>query len=219
MPAAPDVSPAFRAVMAASAPVVRAWGHLEVSGLEHMPTAGPTLLAGNHDSWWDPVVIGCAAVHKRPISALAKSSLWKYAAVGKVLDGMGQIPIDRGNGDAGALDRAIAELRGGACIGIFLEGTRSRGRELRARSGFARIADAVPEAEIVLCNVLGTTDILRFPTRPHLRVRFFLPAGGSRQSQEGHSDFTTRLLAEVRAEAPRVAFGRRRRTGELSHPR
>lgn len=211
MQAAASVPLAFRSVMAASWPIVQRWGRLDVSGLEYLPDEGPTLLAANHDSWWDPVVIGCAAVDKRPISALAKSSLWKYGAVGKVLDGMGQIPIDRGQGDAGALDRAIAELRGGACIGIFLEGTRSKGRELRARSGFARIAEAVPEAEIVLCTVLGSTDILRFPTRPHLRVRFFRPTGGVRQPQESHGDFTARLLQEIRAQAPRVAYGRRRR--------
>jgi 1-acyl-sn-glycerol-3-phosphate acyltransferase len=114
--------------MAASAPIVRGWGHLHVTGIEHMPTSGPTLLAGNHDSWWDPIVIGSAALERRQIQALAKASLWKNGAVAKVLDGMGQIPIERGKGDAGALDRAIAALRAGACIGIFLEGTRSKGR-------------------------------------------------------------------------------------------
>ncbi len=201
--------------MAASSPIVRQWGRLEVSGLEHLPDAGPTLLASNHDSWWDPVVIGAAAVRKRPISALAKSSLWKYGVVGKILDGMGQIPIDRGRGDARALDRAIAELRGGACIGIFLEGTRSKGRELRARSGFARIAEAVPEAEVVLCTVIGAPDVFRFPTRPDLRVRFFRPAQGVRRPDESPADFSARLLAEIRADAPAVAHGRGRPAAQL----
>src|SRR5947209_6068878 len=166
---------------------------------------------GNHDSWWDTIAIGAAALPRRQIRALAKSSLWKYRPVGRVLDGMGQIPIDRGKGDVGALERAIEELRAGACIGIFLEGTRSKGRELRARSGFGRIAQAVPEAEIVLCTVVGTTDVARFPKRPDLRVRFFPPAGGGLQPGEEVSAFTARLLAEIRAEAPRVAHGRRAR--------
>ena len=202
--------------MAAGSPAVSRWGRLEVSGLEHLPPSGPVLLAGNHDSWWDPVVIGRAAVERRQIRALAKSSLWKYRPVGRILDGMGQIPIDRGKGDLGALDRAIAELRSGACIGIFLEGTRSRGRELRARSGFGRIAQAVPEAQIVLCTVIGTTDLMRFPKRPQLRVRFFPPAGGGLQPGEHPSAFGARLLAEIRAEAPREAFGRRPRPADAS---
>lgn len=216
MLAASEVSPAFRRVMAASSPAVSRWGRLEVSGLEHLPASGPVLLAGNHDSWWDPIVIGRAAVERRQIRALAKSSLWKYRPVGRVLDGMGQIPIDRGKGDLGALERAIADLRGGACIGIFLEGTRSRGRELRARSGFGRIAQAVPEAEIVLCSVIGTTDLMRFPKRPQLRVRFFRPAGGGLQPGEEPSAFGARLLAEIRAEAPRAAYGRRPRPADAS---
>ena len=90
---------------------------------------------------------------------------------------MGQIPIERGKGDAHAMDRAIEELRDGRCIGVFPEGTRSLGRELRARSGFGRLADAVPEAQIVCCTVEGTVDIPKFPkSRPHVRVRFFPPA-------------------------------------------
>ncbi len=209
MLAAAEVSPAFRRVMAASEPIVRRWGRLEVSGLEHLPADGPVLLAGNHDSWWDTITIGSAAVEKRQIRALAKVSLWKYRPVGRVLDGMGQIPIERGTGDAGALSRAIEELRAGACIGIFLEGTRSAGRELRARSGFGRIAQAVPAAEIVLCSVIGTTDVIRFPRRPALRVRFFRPAGGGLQPGEDPAAFTARLLAEIRAQAPRVGHGRR----------
>jgi 1-acyl-sn-glycerol-3-phosphate acyltransferase len=209
MAAAPEVTPAFRAVMAMCSPIVRRWGHLEVSGLEHLPRSGPVLLAGNHDSWWDPIVIGSAAIERRQIQALAKSSLWKYSPVGKVLDGMGQIPIDRGKGDAQALDRAIATLRDGACIGIFLEGTRSKGRALRARSGFGRIAAAVPEAEIVCCTVVGTADVVRFPKRPSLRVRFFRPAGGGLREGESPGDFGARLLGEIRAEAPVAAHGRR----------
>jgi 1-acyl-sn-glycerol-3-phosphate acyltransferase len=194
--------------MAACAPIVRWWGRLEVSGLGHLPSSGPVLVAGNHDSLWDPIAIGTAGLKRRQIQALSKSSLWKNALVGKVLDGMGQIPIDRGTGDIGALERAISELRAGACIGIFPEGTRSRGRELRARSGLGRIAEAVPEAQIVCCTVEGTVDIARFPKRPRIRVRFFPPAGGGLAADESAAELPARLLAEIRRSAPTLACGR-----------
>jgi len=122
---------------------------------------------------------------------------------------MGQIPIDRGKGDAGALERAIADLRAGACIGVFPEGTRSRGQELRPRSGFGRLAQAVPEAAVRCCSVVGTTDIVRFPERPHVKVRFFVPEGGGLQPGEDLGAFAARLVAEIRREAPVVAAGRR----------
>jgi 1-acyl-sn-glycerol-3-phosphate acyltransferase len=200
----------YRLALRILTPYVRWWGRMEVSGLEHMPLTGPVLLAGNHDSYWDPVAIGIAALPRRQIRALAKSSLWK-PGLGKVLDGMGQIPIDRGKGDARAMDRAIAELRGGACIGIFPEGTRSKGRELRARSGFGRLAAEVPEAQIVCVAVAGTVDLSRFPTRPRVTVRFFVPEGGGLQPGEAPADLAARLLAQTRALAPIVAAGRRRR--------
>jgi 1-acyl-sn-glycerol-3-phosphate acyltransferase len=208
-----ELSPMYRFAMAACAPVVRGWGRLEVSGLEHMPPTGPVLLAGNHDSYWDPISVGVAASSVRQIHALAKIELWKVPGLGPVLDGMGQIPIDRGAGDAHALDQAIQRLREGACIGVFPEGTRSLGRVLRARSGFGRLAAAVPSAEVVCCTVTGTTDIPRFPSpRPSVRVRFFRPAGGGLLEGESPGELSARLLEEIRREAPISVAGRRRKT-------
>jgi 1-acyl-sn-glycerol-3-phosphate acyltransferase len=197
--------------MTTTAPIVKGWGRMEVSGLEHLPETGPVLLAGNHDSYWDPIAIGMAARPVRQVHALAKSTLWKTKPVGKVLDGMGQIPIERGKADAVALSRAIEGLRSGLCIGVFPEGTRSRGRTLRARSGFGRLAEAVPETEIVCCTVVGTTDIVAFPRRPDIRVRFFRPAGGGLLPGESAGALSARLLDEIRGFAPVVACGRRGR--------
>ena len=206
------IAPAYRFALGVATPGVRWWGRLEVSGLEELPASGPVLLAGNHDSYWDPVAIGIAALPRRQIRALAKSSMWKIRGLNRVLDGMGQIPIDRGAGDVRALDRAVEELRGGACIGVFPEGTRSLGRELRARSGFGRLASLVPEAEVVCCTVTGTVDIPRFPSpRPRVRVRFFRPSGGGLQPGESPVGLSERLMAEIRAAAPIAVAGRRRK--------
>ena len=199
-----DLTPVYRLAMNVCTPAVRWWGRLEVAGLEHLPPTGPVLLAGNHDSYWDPVAVGVAAKDVRQIHALAKKELWSIPGLGPVLDGMGQIPIDRGKGDVGALDAAVERLREGACIGIFLEGTRSLGRTLRARSGYLRLAQRVPEAELVSVSVTGTTDLPRFPSpRPHVKIRFFRPAYDARDEH-----LPARMLEELRAEAPISATGR-----------
>lgn len=198
----------YTVAMSLCSPIVRAWGRLEVEGLDSLPAGGPVLLACNHDSYWDPVVIGVAALRRRQIRALAKASMWKIPGLRQILDGMGQIPIERGQGDAAALDRAIHELQAGACIGIFPEGTRSLGRQLRARGGLGRLATAVPEARVVSCAVVGSTDIARFPKRPRIRLRFFDPSGGGIAEREAPGEFTGRLLGEIRAAAPIVAAGR-----------
>jgi 1-acyl-sn-glycerol-3-phosphate acyltransferase len=201
----------YRIAMKICSPIVRRWARLEVEGLEHMPESGPVLLAGNHDSYWDPIAIGVAALPRRQIRALAKSSLWKVKGLGGVLDSMGQIPIERGKSDQRAMQRAIDELRGGACIGIFPEGTRSLGRELRARSGFGRLAEAVPEAEVVCVAVTGTVDIPRFPRRPRVWVKFFRPADGGLAQGEEAPALAVRLLEEIRGHAPIAVAGRKRR--------
>ena len=187
--------------MALNAPVAR-WGRLRVEGLDSMPESGPLLVVGNHDSHWDPVMVGVAARRRRQIRALAKSTLWDVRGLGPILNGMGQIPIERGAGDAQALSRAIETLRGGACIGVFPEGTRSRGKVLRARSGVGRLALEVPETQITLVAIEGTSDLTGFPRRPHLRIRFFAPAGGQPRPDEDPGELSARLLAEIRALVP-----------------
>jgi 1-acyl-sn-glycerol-3-phosphate acyltransferase len=199
----------YRFALGICIPTVRWWGRLEVEGLEHVPPSGPLIVTSNHDSYWDPVVVGIAAIKRRQIRALAKSSLWKVKGLNLVLNGMRQIPVVRGTKDTDALDRAMTELRGGSCVGIFPEGTRSLGRELRARSGIGRLAAAVPEATIVCAAVSGATDIPRFPKRPRVKVTFFEPSGGQMRSGEDPTELAVRVLAEMRALAPISAAGRR----------
>jgi 1-acyl-sn-glycerol-3-phosphate acyltransferase len=137
--------------------------------------------------------------------------MWNNKLLGAVLTGMGQIPIERGTGDTGALDRAIEELRKGACIGIYPEGTRSLGRALRARSGIGYLAQAVPEATIigVACN--GTAALPRFPgARPHVRVEFFEFDRPAIAPEESPQQYGTRLLAQIRQRAPIEVAGRKR---------
>jgi 1-acyl-sn-glycerol-3-phosphate acyltransferase len=205
------ITPAYRGVMIAATPGVVWWGRMQVSGLELLPLEGPLLVVGDHDSYWDTVATGIAAMPRRQIRALAKSSMWKNKLLGAVLTGMGQIPIERGSGDTGALDRAIEELRRGACIGIYPEGTRSLGRVLRARGGIGYLARAVPEATIigVACN--GTVAIPRFPgARPQVRVEFFEFDQPAIAPDESPQQYGTRLLAELRRRAPIEVAGRKR---------
>lgn len=205
------ISPAYRGVMiAATAPVVW-WGRLRVTGRELLPAEGPLLVVGDHDSYWDTVATGIAAMPRRQIRALAKSSMWKNKLLGAVLTGMGQIPIERGSGDSGALDRAIEELRNGACIGIYPEGTRSLGRALRARSGIGYLARAVPETTIVGVACNGTVEIPRFPrARPDVRVEFFAFERPAIAPDESPQQYSTRLLAQLRQRAPIEVAGRKR---------
>ncbi len=211
---AQPMTPAYRVVLAVGTPIMYRWSRMEVRGLDCLPREGPVLVVGDHDSYWDPIAIAVAAREVRQIRALAKSSLWGNKVVAKFMDGMGHIPVERGASNAEAMITAEAELRKGACIGIFPEGTRSLGRDLRARSGVGRLAEAVPGATVVCVRTNGSVDVVRLPKRPKVTVEFFRPAGGQLQPGESAADFSDRLLAELRDGAPREIPGRRRTAGK-----
>jgi 1-acyl-sn-glycerol-3-phosphate acyltransferase len=197
----------YRLVMLVATPIVRWWGRLRVRGAEVLDGPGPMLIWANHDSHWDPLVIGVAARGVQ-VRALAKASLWSNPIVARVLNAMGQIPIERGRGDVAALSAAIEQLERGRCVGVFPEGTISRGEEMRPLSGAGRLALAVPGTRIVAVSVTGAVDIVRFPARPRITVEFFEPPEGQPREGESAIKLTRRVMAEIRRRAPFVPAGR-----------
>jgi 1-acyl-sn-glycerol-3-phosphate acyltransferase len=184
---------------------LRWWVRLEVRGLENLPLHGPALIVSNHDAWLDPLVIVEAMMwRERQLRFLAKSTLWKSRILAWILDGAAQIPIRRGESDTAALEAAIDALGRGETVGIFPEGTLSRGENLRARRGVARLAQACPGVPVVLVAVKGGTDLKRFPKRPHVAIEFFTPAAGQPRPDEDPAELSQRLLDEIRERVPRT---------------
>jgi len=185
---------------------LRRWVRLEVRGLETVPATGPILIISNHDSWLDPLVLIESLMWKgRQVRFLAKSTLWKSRVLAWVLNRAGQIPVRRGEGDQVAVGAAVTALDSGETVGIFPEGTISRGENLRARTGVARLARACPGVPVVLAAISGSIDLGRFPKRPRVTVEYFRPAGGGLGPDEDLSAFSARLLGEIRGRVPPVS--------------
>ena len=182
---------------------LRWWVRLDVKGLEAVPATGPILIVSNHDTWLDPLVLIESLMWKgRQVRFLAKSTLWKSRVLAWILNRAGQIPVRRGEGDQMAVAAAVEALDSGEVVGIFPEGTISRGEYLRARTGVARLARACPGVPVVLAAISGTIDLARFPKRPRVEVEYFLPKGGGLQPGEDLTAFSSRLLAEIRDRVP-----------------
>ena len=143
-------------------PPLRAWLRLEVRGREHVPQTGAVIIASNHLSFVDSMVIPLAA--GRRVGFLGKAEylsgsgakgwakrLW-FGEFG------GMIPVDRDDARAAARSLELAEghLRGGGAFGIYPEGTRSRdGRLYRGKPGVGRLA-AATGAPVIPCTLIGT---------------------------------------------------------------
>jgi len=148
-------------------PVLRRWLDLRIEGREHVPTAGAVLLAGTHQSHADSLAIGTAV--PRPAHFLGDRRLMGWPVVGPWLPRMGMVPLNRGEGDAAAMEVLARLLSEAACIVIYPEGSRSRdGRVHRLRSGLARIA-AATQVPVVPVAVAGIHDVWPIGSRPRLR--------------------------------------------------
>ena len=127
-------------------PIAKVVWRPTVRGLDRVPSTGGVLLASNHRSFADSVVI--PVVVPRKVVFLAKSDYFTGTGVKGAMsrawfEGLGMLPIDRDDSKAAlaSLDTALEVLGRGEAFGIYPEGTRSRdGRLYRGRTGVAHLA-------------------------------------------------------------------------------
>lgn len=112
----------------------------KVYGAEQVPAQGPVVVVSNHESMLDMFLIGYRV--PRYIKWMAKEELFKNKLFGKLLMALGAYPVKRGSRDVGAARTTKELLEKGEIIGIFPQGTRSKGRgkKLPAKPGFVRFA-------------------------------------------------------------------------------
>jgi 1-acyl-sn-glycerol-3-phosphate acyltransferase len=157
--AAGELNPWWRYGVRVASPLLRFLFRVQVTGLEHVPARGATMLAFNHVSALDgPVLaIALAANTSRPPRFLVAAEFFRRRFHGWVLRTFDQIPIHRGEHDGAALDAALDALREGSVIAIAPEGGVNTDPEhlQRIRSGIARLA--LPTgAPIVPVGIWGT---------------------------------------------------------------
>lgn len=169
----------YAALHAIVPPVARAVWRPEVTGLENIPPTGGVLIASNHLSFADSLVI--PIVVPRKVAFLAKSDYFTGSGVKGALtkawfEGLGMLPVDRDDaqGALDSLDTALAVLGRGEAFGIYPEGTRSRdGRLYRGRTGVAHLA-MTAGVPVVPVGLSGTAELqpvgARFPRLVKVRV-------------------------------------------------
>jgi 1-acyl-sn-glycerol-3-phosphate acyltransferase len=142
-------------------PLMRLAFRPEVRGADNLPRSGGALVASNHLAVIDSFVLPLMV--PRRMAFPAKSEYFTTPGpVGTLqrwfFSGMGQVPIERGNGRAAraALDTGIGVLREGRLFGIYPEGTRSPdGRLYKGRTGVARMA-LEAQVPVVPVAMVGT---------------------------------------------------------------
>lgn len=157
---------------------------LRCFGREHVPNKGPVVFAANHQSHYDPPIIG---VLVGPFSSLARSGLFSFKPFGWLLRQCGAIPmVRRGGASAGALRAGVAELQSRGRLLIYPEGSRTRdGTVTPFRPGVLVLLRRVPQSTVVPVAIEGAFDVWPITRRyPRLRGRIMTMAGPGIPAEE-----------------------------------
>ncbi len=143
---------------------------VRVDGLEHVPRTGPAVLAANHVSFLDFLLLGLVGEERggRRVRFLARHDLWRVRPVGWLMDRMGHIPVDR-EAPAHAYLLARDALRRGELVGIFPEAGVSRSFTVRALAPGAAALAHETGAPLVPVALWGGQRLWTAKTRPTLR--------------------------------------------------
>jgi 1-acyl-sn-glycerol-3-phosphate acyltransferase len=198
-----------------------------IEGAHHIPAEGPVLIAANHLSFIDSIVIPLS-VSGRRVTFLAKAEYFTgRGPLGllrrTVFRVLGAVPVQR---DAqrqaqASLDTALEVLHRGWAFGIYPEGTRSRdGRLYRGRTGVAWLA-LESGAPVVPVGLVGTDRVqpigARFPRIHRVHVRFGTPIRPEDFAAAGTPGVARRRLTDAVMDSIAAMSGQERAPGYNDH--
>jgi 1-acyl-sn-glycerol-3-phosphate acyltransferase len=167
------------------------------TGGERVPAEGPVLIACNHVSNWDPILVGLGV--RREIHFVAKEELFRNLFLRKLIQAYNAMPMRRGVLDRKGLKQATGVLTSGGVLLVFPEGTRSRTGELRkARPGIGFIGGTTG-APVVPAYITGSQNLREaFRRRRGLSVVYGEPMPPARPTTtDGYRELAERIMAEI----------------------
>ncbi|MBL1067330.1 1-acyl-sn-glycerol-3-phosphate acyltransferase [Streptomyces sp. 7-21] len=189
-----------------------------VEGADRIPAEGPVILAGNHLTFIDSLVL--PLVCGRQVFFIGKDEYvtgrsLKGRLMAWFFTGVGMVPVDRdgGHGGVAALMTGRRILEEGKVFGIYPEGTRSPdGRLYRGRTGIARLT-LMTGAPVVPFAVIGTDQVQpggrglpRLGRGRRITVRFGQPLDFSRYDGMDRDRYVLRAVTdEVMTEVMRLS--------------
>ena len=172
---------------------------IRFEGVAHVPATGPVVIAPNHVSFMDPILVTIPL--RRALHYMALEPFFRIRGLGALMRWARAFPVQEGEADGPAVRRALRLLRQGEPVVIFPEGGRSPdGHAQRFRHGTARLCidEGVAAAPIAIRGAFHAfprgTNWPR-PGRPRVNVRFGRPL--MPEEGETHQAFSLRMQQAV----------------------
>ena len=176
---------------------------MRVYGRENLPRRGGYILASNHTSFLDPVILGVVA--PRPLNFMAKNELFRIFILGRLVSMVGAFPVMREKADIGAVREAIRRLKEGKVLLLFPEGTRTDAEILRQGLPGGGMLAVKADVPIIPVLIIGAERALpkkaRFVRFRPIRVYFLekiVPAGKSKKDYGVLTGVVMEKIAEAR---------------------
>ncbi len=182
--------------------LLRFFFRLEVRGRENIPNKGGFILASNHVSYLDPVVLGASC--PRQLNFMARHDLFLIPVFGALIRTLGAFPLRRNFADIASIKEALRRLQLEKGIVLFPEGSRSYYKEISGRVqpgiGFMASKSQVP---VVPAYINGTGKALgrqaRFVRPAKIRVYFGKPIYPKNyEVEDNYINFASKVMFEIK---------------------
>ena len=154
--------------------VYKLFYNFHIEGIENIPQDRPLVMASNHRSYADPVILTMPM--KRPVTYMAKEELFKNKLFGWFITKLGAFPVKRGAGDMQVIDDSIGILNSGRNLVIFPEGTRSKDGKVGKGKRYTDLGFWDVYADVIPCGIIFEGEKLKFRSKLTLRFGKVIPA-------------------------------------------
>jgi putative phosphoserine phosphatase/1-acylglycerol-3-phosphate O-acyltransferase len=150
--------------LAFARPVAFPYARWDIAGVDHIPSAGPAIIVGNHRSYFDVTAMALAIARSgRTVRFLGKKEVFDAPIVGQLAKALGGIRVERATGSDEPLRHAAEALEAGQLVAIMPQGTIPRGPAffdpvLKGRWGAARLAHAT-RVPVIPVGLWGTEQV------------------------------------------------------------
>jgi len=184
----------------------------QVDGLENVPEEGPFIVVANHTTMFDPPLLTVSL--RQPVAYMAKEELFRRWALSSLLSGLSAFPVRRGRIDRATLRAAEDVLARGDALGLFPEGTRSQGGQLKAANVGPVVIAQRCRCQLLPVGIIGTRDLggrTGLLRRPRITVNigrpFSLDDGSGKLSRAAGIQQVMERIAELLPAEYRGVYG------------